>query len=112
MSANGILQLGLYLVVLLALAQHQADLPLDQLAEPLRQAKLRLRSALANFLRGLEEQTAGSTTTALPDLLTPLHELEQAVAMHIGSIPDVTVASHIQARLELWRPAPRLPSHP
>ena len=93
------------LVVLLAIAQHQADLPLEQLPEPVRQGKSRLCSALAAFLRGLEKQTEGATATALPDIRTPFHELEEAVAMHIGSIRDPVVASHTQARLELCRQA-------
>jgi multidrug resistance protein MdtO len=93
------------LVVLLAIVQHQADLPLEQIPAPLRQAKMRLSTVLALFLRNLEEQTAGQVTAALPDILTPLNELEQAVAMHVASITDVNVASHIRARLELWRQA-------
>ena len=93
------------LLLLLATAQHRADLPLEQLPEPLRQAKVRLSDALAGFLRSLEQQIAGHTAEALPDIMTPLHELEQAVAMHSASVSDAKVASHIQARLELSRQA-------
>ena len=93
------------LLLMLAIAQHRADLPHDRLPEPLRQAKLRLGDALAIFLRSLEAQVTGRRAEALPDILTPLHELEQTVAMHVGSLTDVGVASHIQARLELCRQA-------
>ena len=93
------------LLLLLAIAQHQSDLPLEKLPEPVRQAKIRLSTAIALLLQNLGEQTAGHTAAALPDILTPLHELEQAVAMQLSSITDAGVASHIQARLELYRQA-------
>jgi len=93
------------LLLLLAIVQHQADLPLEKLPERLRQAKLRLSNSIALLLQNLGEQTAGHTAAALPDILTPLHELEQAVAMQLSSITDAGVASHIQARLELYRQA-------
>ena len=93
------------LLLLLAIAQHQSDLPLEMLPESVRQAKIRLTTTIALLLQNLGEPAAGRTATALPDVLAPLRELEQAVAIHIRSIIDVGVASHIQARLELCRQA-------
>ena len=93
------------LLLLLAIAQHQSNLPPEKLPGPVRQAKIRLCTTLAQFLQNLGEQTAGRAATVLPDLLAPLHELEQAVAIHIRSITDIGVASHIEARLELCRQA-------
>jgi len=101
LSANA----GKLLVLLLAMAQHPADLPPQNPPEPVRQARSRLSIAIALFLKNLGEQTEGRAAAVLPDLLAPLRELEHAVAMHVSSISDANVALHIQARLGLCRQA-------
>lgn len=93
------------LVLLLAIAQHESDLPQERLPEPTRRAYLHLNATLALFLRNVGEQVAEHAASALPELLTPLRALEQAVAAHLRSVSDAAAASHLEARLQLCRQA-------
>ena len=98
------------MIPLLAIVQHKVDLPMGTLPQPLHQAYCRLNTAIAHFLEELAEETSGHDAISLPDLLTPLQELETEAAGHLSFTTDVAAAGHIRARLELCRQAVRIAS--